>query len=169
VGTTKLPRHGTLRRYKLELAEGQTCEKCRAANSRAKAAERANKKAREQRAGLHIVPDPPAGPTDEPTDNVEAPAQPPKTTHLPRDVRTDVGGGIENAVRNYLNSAGTQDLLAHVYGEIVIAVARVISTAEPKDIPKLTEEMVDAAKLMRPADSTAGGSDDPFAGLGVAT
>jgi len=165
VGTTKLPRHGTIRRYKLELAEGQTCEKCRAANSRAKAAERANKKAREQRAGLHIVPDPPSAPTDEPTDAVP----PTKTTHLPRDVRTDVGGGIENAVRNYLNSAGTQDLLAHVYGEIVIAVARVISTAEPKDIPKLTEEMVDAAKLMRPADSTAGGSDDPFAGLGVAT
>lgn len=165
MGTTKLPRHGTLRRYKLELAEGQTCDKCRAANSRAKAQERANKKAREQRSGLHIVDDPPVDPTNDPTE----PADEPKTTHLPRDVRIDVGSGIENAVRNYLNSAGTQDLLAHVYGEIVITVARVISTAEPKDIPKLTEEMVDAAKLMRPADSTAGGGDDPFAGLGIAT
>lgn len=160
MGTPKLPAHGTVRRYRIELRDNEVCERCRAANTKAKAAERANRRARDNRADMHLVEDPQIEPIDQPHE--------PKKTRIPTGVRVDVGSGIENAVRNYLNSAGPKDLLAHVYGEIVITVARVISTAEPKDIPKLTEEMVDAAKLMQPADHS-GGSDDPFAGLGVAT
>jgi hypothetical protein len=75
-----------------------------------------------------------------------------------------VGGGIENAVRNFLNSE-PQNLSAHIYGEIVISISKVMAVADPKDIPKLAEEMVDAAKLLAPA--SAGGDDDPFGGFGT--
>lgn len=165
MGRPKLPAHGTVRRYRLELRDGKVCDRCRAANTKAKATERANRRARDNRNEMHLVADPQADPTDESMPSSDEA----KTTRIPPGVRVDIGSGIENAVRNYFNSVDTNDLLARVYGEIVITVARVISTAEPKDIPKLTEEMVDAAKLMRPASDTGGGSDDPFANLGVAT
>lgn len=77
-----------------------------------------------------------------------------------------VGDGIENAVRNFLNSE-PKNLSAHIFGEIVISISKVMAVAEPKDIPKLTEEMVDAAKLLAPAPS--GGDDDPFGGFGNPT
>src|SRR3990170_3555934 len=106
----ELPPHGMVRRYKLELAAKKVCAKCRAANSRARAIERANRKARDQRANLSIVPEPQTAPTDEPT-------PPPPSLAV---------GGIENAVRNLLNTAPSTDLLTHVYGEIVIVLARAI-------------------------------------------
>lgn len=163
----QLPRHGTLRRYRLELkTDAGPCDRCKAANSKAKANERANRKARERRAQLSLVPDP----QDEPTTEAETAAAPtpaePKRTEVPTGHLNLTGPGIENAVRNYLNSISTNDLLANVYGEIVISLSKVIAISEPKDIPKLAEEMVDAAKLMRPAGPTGGGDDDPFSGFG---
>lgn len=170
--TVATPPHGTVRRYRIELKAGNPCERCRAANSQARAKQRANRRARDNRAGIHIVDgtQPGTQPRAHTADDTRptAPASPPAKTELAEGVRNMVGGGIENAVRNYLNTEGKGDLLATVYGEIVIAVSRVIAIAEPKDIPKLTEEMVDAAKLMRP-EAESGGSDDPFAGLGTAT
>lgn len=160
----KLPKHGTTARYRRELKTQTVCDRCRSANTKAKSLQRARAKQHGETPVLSLVPDTQDPRTSETTVTDDAT----KHTVIPPGVQNMVGGGIENAVRNYLNKTSKNDLLAFVYGEIVIAVSRVIAISDPKDIPKLTGEMVDAAKLMR-ADEPGGGNDDPFANLGSAT
>lgn len=64
----KLPAHGTVARYRKELAAGKACDKCKAANSKARAGYRASKKSPSTRPNLTIVPD----------------TQKPVTAHTPR-------------------------------------------------------------------------------------
>lgn len=65
-GTKPMPRHGTRARYRLEIKRGAdgkpgvACDRCKAANAKAAATARASRAATARRAGMHIVPDPPA-------------------------------------------------------------------------------------------------------------
>ncbi len=59
-------------------------------------------------------------------------------------------------------------MVLKVYGETVILLARAIEHADPKDIPKLAEEITDTVKLMAPPEKPGGGDNDPFASLGNA-
>lgn len=164
VGKRQPPAHGTVRRYRLELKDGTVCAMCRSANSKAKAEEREARKVRSAHPSLSIVPDPQSEPTVPPTAPLPQPAAAAAAT-TESTVSALGFDGIQNAVRNLLNSAPPAELLTHVYGEIVIVLAKAISTADPKDIPKLTEEMVAAAKLMQ--RESGGGEHDIFSGFGA--
>ena len=90
MGKSALPAHGTVRRYRLELKDAGACEKCRAANSRAKATERANRKARDQRSHMAIVPDPQDAPTDVGTNDTADDDAPPAPGEMEKAVTEDL-------------------------------------------------------------------------------
>ncbi|WP_353809147.1 hypothetical protein [Agromyces sp. SYSU T00194] len=165
MGSSKkpLPRHGTIQRYRLELrAKKGTCERCRAANRQTRAGERSNKRAADQRRTLHIVDEP----QNEPTDLHAAPPTPPSPPAGDGDEEANPADLI-TAVRSLMRSRPS-DMVLKVYGETVILLARAIEHADPKDIPKLAEEITDTVKLMAPPEKPGGGDNDPFASLGNA-
>lgn len=72
---TTLPRHGTVARYRLELKTGKACDKCKAANSKARADYRQRAKKPPARPHLTIVPDTQTEDTPHTADTAEPPAK----------------------------------------------------------------------------------------------
>ena len=98
VSTTKpTPRHGTRARYRLEIkkqhdgSRGVACDRCKAANSKAVAAARANRTASVKRAGLHIVDAPAEAPVaDTPADTPAPDADEPKPGPMELAIQQDI-------------------------------------------------------------------------------
>ena len=151
----KMPPHGTVARYRRELREGKACDRCRAANSKAKSLQRARAKQRGARPILSIVPDVQESPTDATTPAPETPSKrkPDGYKHVPD------WGRMRKAVEEDLAIASTNAPFFKTYSDMARSLADEIDSVDSRTSKApLVKQLVDVIDKLKGKDDAGAGS-----------
>lgn len=121
----KLPKHGTVPRYRIELKQGTPCDKCRAANSLARRQYRAAAKKRSGPRILTLVPDT----HPEHTNEVTAPTSDQSSKNDDTDPAL---GDMETAVKADLAEKSSTVAFHRSLEAMALTLAREVDSAESK-------------------------------------
>jgi hypothetical protein len=150
----KLPPHGTVRRYRRELREKKVCDRCRAANTKARSRERARAKQRGAHPILSLVPEPQESTTPEPAATSPAPSKrkPDDYEHVPAWGRTRKG------LEEDLNTANHSAAFFNTYATAARALADEIDSVDSRTSKApLVKQLVDVIDKLKGKED--GGAD----------
>lgn len=148
----KLPAHGTVARYRRELREKKVCDRCRAANTKAKSRQRARAKQRGARPILSIVPDVQSRTTPEPTTALEKP------TPTGYD-RVPAWGRTRKAVEDDLKTADASAPFFSTLKNAALVLADEIDSVDGRTSKApLVKQLVDVVRELKGKDEASGNS-----------
>jgi hypothetical protein len=148
----KMPAHGTVARYRRELRDGNVCDRCRAANTKAKSRQRARAKQRGAHPVLSIVPDVQERTTAEPTEPMEpdepsSKRKPDDYQHVPNWGRTRQG------LESDLKTANRSAPFFNTYATAARALADEIDSVDSRTSKApLVKQLVDVIDKLKGKD-----------------